>query len=400
VFFIPFMYYVNQWALGGSLFLISIVSLVLLVRGGKQHLPQKILGVCFLGLIWYGITYLVVSTGNLINFPFVYRIGCPFYYLIPPCFYLYIQFSLKRKSHLRKADGLHLIPFALALVDMSAYYFGMSAEEKMSEIWRVQKSPILIFDTGAGFLPAISHFYFRVLQSVIYLFLQWRLLISARKSLQEGVDWLWIVGLSLFETLLYTGNLMMVVFGRHREDLSQAPLAARSFQFIAVLMILSLAVISYYMLFKPALLYGQEFQLKEAGGKEIQATREVPVSLPKTEYCHMLETYLLTEKPFLRKRLTLSELAAELDLPSYILSGLLNHHYKQNFNDFINDYRIRHVINRMKNDPNWKALSMEGLAQECGFSSRTAFYAAFKKRINSTPAAYMAGLGDGDQDRL
>jgi AraC-like DNA-binding protein len=201
--------------------------------------------------------------------------------------------------------------------------------------------------------------------------------------------------LSLFETFMYAGNLAMTVFGVFREEMTLVPVLARSFQFTIVLMMISLVVISYYMLFRPELLYGTGFQTsKETESASLPVSPSEPqvVVQPKTEYCEKLEAYLAEQKPFLRKRLTLSDLSAELDLPSYILSGLLNNHYRQNFNDFINDYRIAYVKERMKSGSEWKSLSMEGLALESGFSSRTAFYTAFKKRMNMSPGAYAASL--------
>lgn len=399
------MLYVNNWVLAAALFLVSIVSFVLLFKENNGFAPRKLLGIAFIALVWYGITYLILNTGKLIEYPFIYRIGCPLFYLIPPCFYLYIRSTLNGTDRYRSRDLLHFIPVILALIDISAYYFGMSAEEKMAEIVRVQKSPILVFDTGAGFLPAISHFYFRSIQSIIYLFVQWRLIIYTRKRLSAGVNWKWILMLSLFETFMYAGNLALTVFGIFREEMTLVPVLARSFQFTIVLMMVSLVIISYYMLFRPELLYGSGFRPSKAS--ESAVLPETPsepqvVVQPKTEYCEKLELYLAEQKPFLRKRLTLSDLSAELDLPAYVLSGLLNNHYRQNFNDFINDYRIEHVIERMSSGSEWRSLSMEGLALECGFSSRTAFYTAFKKRKNMSPGAFAASLDevDGRSDKL
>lgn len=393
-----YMFYVNNWILGASLFLISIVSLVLLFQKSRGFEPQRLLGVAFLAIICYGLTYLAISTGTLTEFPFLYRIGCPFYYLVPPCFYLYFRFLLQDKHSLRKADLFHLIPFALAMVDMAGYYWGTTAEAKMEELLRVQNSPILVFDTGAGFLPAISHFYFRVLQSVIYLFLQWTLILSVRRAWPEPVSRAWIWLLILFESFLYGGNLVMTIFGTYRENLTLVPVVARAFQFMSGLMMLSLIAIGYYMLFKPELLYGSGFRQVGPVEKEEAAVEEREllsqsggqpvVPALRTEHCERLEAYLKEKKPFLRKRLTLSELAVELDMPSYILSGLLNNYYEQNFNDFINDYRVEYVIERMRTDPSWKSLTMEGLALDAGFSSRTAFYTAFKKRKGMSPGSF------------
>jgi len=50
--------------------------------------------------------------------------------------------------------------------------------------------------------------------------------------------------------------------------------------------------------------------------------------------------HMETNKPYLAKILTLEHLARQLDMPSRTLSGILNHHFNQNFFEFVNHYRL------------------------------------------------------------
>jgi AraC-like DNA-binding protein len=59
----------------------------------------------------------------------------------------------------------------------------------------------------------------------------------------------------------------------------------------------------------------------------------------------------------------------------------------QNFFDFINFYRVQEVKTRL-NDPAEKHLTFVALAQEAGFNSKSAFYAAFKKHTKMTPSQF------------
>jgi AraC-like DNA-binding protein len=57
------------------------------------------------------------------------------------------------------------------------------------------------------------------------------------------------------------------------------------------------------------------------------------------------------------------------------------------FTDFVNKYRIDHIIeNFNSNDIN--TYTLESLAKQSGFSSKSSFYRAFNKVHNCTPLEY------------
>jgi len=62
-----------------------------------------------------------------------------------------------------------------------------------------------------------------------------------------------------------------------------------------------------------------------------------------------------------------------------------------NFQDFVNGYRVEAFLERM-GDANYSNFSLLGMANEVGFSSKSNFYATFKKHKGVTPTEYRKSL--------
>lgn len=81
------------------------------------------------------------------------------------------------------------------------------------------------------------------------------------------------------------------------------------------------------------------------------------------------------------------DLSRETSIPIHHLQLLINKAEGKRFNDYINYYRLLHIQNRVdKGDSINKTL--EGLALECGFSSKYAFIRGTKKLTGQTPKEY------------
>lgn len=70
--------------------------------------------------------------------------------------------------------------------------------------------------------------------------------------------------------------------------------------------------------------------------------------------------------------LTLASLAVKLGIHPPELSSILNNGLQKNFNDFINEFRVREVARKMR-DPQFGRLTLLGIAYESGFSSQRTF---------------------------
>ncbi|MBM1106548.1 tetratricopeptide repeat protein [Aurantibacter crassamenti] len=101
-----------------------------------------------------------------------------------------------------------------------------------------------------------------------------------------------------------------------------------------------------------------------------------------------LNTEMDEDKPFLNPELSLKALAGCIELHPNKLSWLLNNHFGKNFNDFVNQYRIKE-FQRLAITPENKNITLLGLAYDSGFNSKTVFNTFFKKETGMTPKQWV-----------
>lgn len=94
------------------------------------------------------------------------------------------------------------------------------------------------------------------------------------------------------------------------------------------------------------------------------------------------------EKWFKNPSLSLRELAKNLDINSNQLSWLLNERIGQNFNEYINSFRLENFKENAL-DPANSHLSLLGIAYESGFNSKSVFNAFFKRSEGTTPKSWL-----------
>lgn len=123
-----------------------------------------------------------------------------------------------------------------------------------------------------------------------------------------------------------------------------------------------------------------------------QHTLSVQKSAETERLCRQLEKYLLESQVYADKKINLASLAAMLEITPHKLSSLLNSHYQLNFVDFINTYRIIRIKEQMVLPQNMQSYTIEALAYDAGFSSRSAFYSSFKKLTGKSPVEYAQNL--------
>lgn len=106
------------------------------------------------------------------------------------------------------------------------------------------------------------------------------------------------------------------------------------------------------------------------------------------EYREKLVEHLEQNEAFLDSALTLRLLAEQIDLHPNKLSWLINEMHAQNFNQFINNYRVEH-FKKLALAPDSSQFSILGLAYESGFNSKTVFNTYFKKSTGLSPKAWI-----------
>lgn len=107
-------------------------------------------------------------------------------------------------------------------------------------------------------------------------------------------------------------------------------------------------------------------------------------------YCQFIE---LMEKEQLYKDeyLSLSKVAAILEINQCYLSKIINQASSKKFTDIVNAYRINCVRKTFHLNKH-KYYTIMSIAYEAGFASKASFNAAFKRETNMTPSQYIHQL--------
>lgn len=98
------------------------------------------------------------------------------------------------------------------------------------------------------------------------------------------------------------------------------------------------------------------------------------------------------KEQFLSPNISLSVLAASLNVNSNYLSVTIKKHKKTNFNGYINQLRIDYIIQKMTQHPEYLTYKISYLAEECGFASHTTFTRIFIEKIGISPSKFISYL--------
>jgi AraC-like DNA-binding protein len=97
------------------------------------------------------------------------------------------------------------------------------------------------------------------------------------------------------------------------------------------------------------------------------------------------------EKLFLNTELKYSEVASRLGISARYLTEVLNREIGKGFNDFINEYRVKEVQDRIRNNE-MENFTLYAIALESGFKSKSSFNRVFKKHTGYTPSEFETSL--------
>jgi len=101
-----------------------------------------------------------------------------------------------------------------------------------------------------------------------------------------------------------------------------------------------------------------------------------------------LKNLLTEEKIFRNNDLSQSSLAEMLETNNSYLSSVINSRFGVPFKTLLNQYRIDEA-RRLLISKEYANYSIEGIANEVGYQSRSAFYHMFKQNTGMTPSAYI-----------
>ncbi|WP_148044233.1 helix-turn-helix domain-containing protein [Sinomicrobium pectinilyticum] len=142
--------------------------------------------------------------------------------------------------------------------------------------------------------------------------------------------------------------------------------------------------------------------------REVRKGNSMPPAYTETKGNSARETEMMperTEKSLLNKltrfeesgkftdrNISSSALAARIGTNTKYLSYIINKYKEKDFNTYINELRIYHIVKKMEETPDYLNYKISYLAKECGFSSHSKFSTVFRNVIGMPPSEFMAYL--------
>ena len=346
----------------------TLLGIFFWCKAGDEQYGNRVLAILLLSfgiIIFYNVLFWskMLFTPAFIHLNQTYLIPQS---LLAPLFFFYIRKIVDRRRIRWSRDWWHFLPAIYLLVGLFPYFM-LTAGQKM-EIFQQRNLPEhtwLSFPPGLP-LTLLMCIYF------VYIYRAYSKKFSADQDLRM---WLRAISLSFLGCILsYLAYYLLVYTGILKVQHDYA---------ITVFMAVCVLIVSFFSFNQPEIF----------NGKPIQAVAPVfkyknnGITGPRSERIKQrLLEFMETERPYLEGDLRLDELAEMLGEPRHHTSQVINEHFQQNFNDFINTYRIRAAIDMLQ-DKRIK-YSLKDIGYQVGFNNYVSFYKAFKKITGMVPKEY------------
>lgn len=309
------------------------------------------------------------------SYPHILGLTSGVVFLIGPFHFLYARTLISDEKTYSKIDLLHFLPFLAFYLYFLFPFYLQSGEFKIEFFEQINES---------GPTPELRFFSWVVLiQGVIYMVATLRLHqrhvedIKKRFSSLEEINLSWLKQITLLSLVVWGFGILI--------EIIQVVNPVTSLQ---ALVPISIALLIYTMgylgLRQPEIFSGQT----DEGPNNSSKYERSGLSDASARRIHGKLLDLMNDQHVYRdSNLKLSQLARELSTSTNYLSQVINQVEQQNFYDFINEYRIEEVKNKMV-DPDFSNHTLLSLAYESGFNSKSAFNTAFKKHTGMTPSHY------------
>ncbi|KPM47426.1 helix-turn-helix domain-containing protein [Jiulongibacter sediminis] len=349
-----------------------------------------------IGLSSFSIFFYVLSNYNsaVQAFPKILFLSDFVLFLYGPIYYFYLRQLLFQAKSLPSRWYLHFIPFLIQLLIYLPFF--LSSDKSMLDSIMNQEDTMVIIFLVTGFAGLLWNiYYWNLFRRSIQLYREEH---QTNFSFEQNLNYLNTVLIIQF-VCLFLWVVFFLVFGLSQLfDIETVTLQENSIDFIW----LAFSVITYFLGYF-AIRQPETFKAEPRNISIFDDILETPLSqkmvntgnekaeeeqkqnlLPTIE---ALEKNLEDNKPFHNPKLSLSELAQQINVPPHQLSKAINEHYGKNFFELINGYRIEE-FKTLAGNPKYHHLTLLALAYEVGFNSKTAFNRSFKKTTGQTPKEY------------
>lgn len=304
--------------------------------------------------------------------------------------FYYTSFMTGRVEKLNKKDIIHFLVFLVFLVFMivnAFLYYNNLMTYDTDDKNNIVTPVILLVMIGCG-----------IVNSVIYTLLSYIKIRKYSRDIKnytsdiESIDMNWLNKIIYFSIL--STFVFIICFSLTVSKTSSLYFASIDI----VVFIIMLFILAFYIINQPevskenremySILNNLSIKQNNTPAKRYE---NVNLDIQTQElYLKLLDEYMEKYKPYLNERITIKDLAEGLKLPYYNLSIAINNLLNKNFYDYINDYRIREVLNHLK-ESRYDSVNILTIAFKCGFNSKSTFNRVFKIKTGTTPSMYKNG---------
>lgn len=338
---------------------------------GRNSRQQQLLIALFLTLAIYLLHEVLVQSQLMVHYTWLYGWGPLFPLLLSPLLYLYVKSILNERYRIRPFGLLHFLPFCLAVISRVDLIFS-SAEYKTERLLRVFQGQT--FAQGAAIdsygLSDLLHFVTWHLQPMVYFALIVMIIIRSKEriySLHKITRWLKILSFGLL--IYFMADYMAEILSPRYLGID--------------MLLMEIPVFSFYTFCLCLLvIYESPSYVVSPISDDIMFKGEIEQHFEK------LQRLVMDKRIYLRPSLQLAELGAELGLQGRDISLVIKKSTGLTYNDYINSLRIQHSKELM-NMAKYQSYTVTSIGEESGFTSKDAFYRAFKKFSGTTPRMYL-----------
>ena len=333
----------------------------------------------FISLIFYYIPFILSNAKILRYVPYILKTGIVFYFMTPAFIYLYLKSFLTKSLYLNKKHLLFLIVPFIAFLDY--VYFHIQNSSQIDELVKMIESNNIYIFKLEGFIPFEINILFRFLYMLPFIIYAIRLTINQSKRpflTTEDKKTFTFIKYLLFAIIYAYINFFAALVLPLLVDKIDYTYSLNSGMIIIAGAIILFIVMS--ILLSPELL----FDLKE---KEKKVGKIIKESIEEsTEMLNAIESKMMEEKFYLNENFSSQDVLVHFEITRNKLDELLTHIKGLSFADWLNTLRIEYAKNLLLTHNKY---TIDAISSMSGFSSRSAFYAAFKKVTNITPTEFI-----------
>ena len=312
-------------------------------------------------------------SGKTVDYIHLFRVDSPFHYLLGPVIYFYTLAVLNPNFKYRWIDLVHVLPFVINYIEFIPFY-SSTAEVKLEYYEEFRNKGSVVMPIHYLLKTILFSLYF---VAQFFIIKKYRLL-EIRKNKSNAYLFSWFV--------IYLSSQFILITGVFIDHITGLEMFVDPYRFAINMIAFFHFSVVIGLLFIPNLFYGINVTEKET--KEKYSSSKLSET-DKVKIVNQLNEYIKREdKPYLNEKITLSEVSKLLKVSTQQLSQVINEKTNQNFNDFINYYRIEES-KRLLISPSYSKLTIDAIAQKAGFNSKSAFYSAFKKHTGITPKEFI-----------